>query len=175
MQLHVVIDAAAFNVKLDAITCICYGYPMEQPGKDIIEAWAGLIRVSQHLLAQVERDLRQADFPPLAWYDVLLELSRAKMGALRPYELQQTMLLAQYNLSRLLERMVEAGYVERRVCPSDKRGQYAAITDSGKALLRDMWPVYADALQRHVGAKLTEREATTLTRLLGKLKPAESV
>lgn len=148
---------------------------MEKPGKDIIEAWAGLIRVSQHLLAQVERDLKQAGFPPLAWYDVLLELSHAKMGALRPYALQQAMLLAQYNLSRLLERMVEAGYVERRVCPSDKRGQYVAITDSGKALLRDMWPVYADALRRHVGTKLTEREAATLTRLLGKLKSAESV
>ncbi len=46
----------------------------------------------------VEQDLKKAGFPPLAWYDALLELSRAQ-HPLRPVELEKQMLLPQYSTS----------------------------------------------------------------------------
>jgi DNA-binding MarR family transcriptional regulator len=142
---------------------------MELPGDPVIDAWARLMRISQHLLGLVERDLKQAGFPALAWYDALLELKRAKGGQLRPFELQGAMLLPQYNISRLLERLVRAGYVRRVACDSDGRGQFVEISDEGRELLRRMWPVYADAIQRHVGRRLNAREAGALHKLLGRL------
>ncbi len=63
------------------------------------------MRPQQAVLAAVEADLKAAGFPPLGWYDVLLELSRAADGGLRPFALEQELLLAQYNLSRLLDRL----------------------------------------------------------------------
>jgi DNA-binding MarR family transcriptional regulator len=138
------------------------------PSNAVIRAWARLIRTQQAVLAAVEADLKSAGFPPLAWYDVLLELSRAETG-LRPFALERELLLAQYNLSRLLDRLEQAGYVQRRTCPEDGRGQIVAISASGRALVKRMWPTYRAAIARHVGAKLSEDEAARLASLLGKL------
>jgi DNA-binding MarR family transcriptional regulator len=147
--------------------------PERLPSDAVIRAWTRLIRAQQAVLAAVEHDLKAAGFPPLAWYDALLELSRAEAG-LRPFALEQELLLAQYNLSRLLDRLEHAGYVERRTCPEDGRGQIVAITASGRALIKRMWPTYRSAIARHVGAKLSEDDATRLAALLGKLTGAKS-
>jgi DNA-binding MarR family transcriptional regulator len=147
--------------------------PERPPSDAVIRAWARLVRAQQAVLAAVETDLKAAGFPPLAWYDVLLELSRAQKG-LRPFALEQELLLEQYNLSRLLDRLERAGYLERRACPEDGRGQIVAITPSGRALVKRMWPTYRAAIARHVGAKLSEDDASRLAALLGKLTPAKA-
>jgi DNA-binding MarR family transcriptional regulator len=140
-----------------------------RPSAAAEDAWARLVRVQQTLLGAVERDLKRAGYPPLAWYDALLELSRHEHGAMRPVELKKHMLLPQYSLSRLIDRMAEAGYVERMTCPMDGRGQFVAITAAGRALQKKMWAAYAQAIECHVGAKLSDAEAGTLSGLLGKL------
>jgi DNA-binding MarR family transcriptional regulator len=143
--------------------------PERLPSDAVIRAWTRLIRAQQAVLSAVEADLKSAGFPPLAWYDVLLELSRSPEDGLRPFALEQELLLAQYNLSRLLVRLEKARYVERRTCPDDGRGQIVAITASGRALVKRMWPLYRAAIARHVGTKLSEDEAARLAALLGKL------
>jgi DNA-binding MarR family transcriptional regulator len=115
------------------------------------------------------RGTAQEGLPPLAWYDALLELERADPPGLRPFELQKAMLFAQYNLSRLVDRLEAAGYVARSASEEDGRGQRLTITKSGRALRRRMWPVYADAIAAAVGSRLSEPEATTLGDLLGRL------
>ena len=125
------------------------------------------------MLAAVEAELKAAGFPPLTWYDVLLELSRAHGGP-APVRARAGVLLAQYNLSRLLDRLERAGYLERRACPEDGRGQIVIITASGRALVKRMWPTYRAAIARHVGTKLSEDEAARLATLLGKLTNAKA-
>ena len=110
-----------------------------------------------------------AGLPPLGWYDALLELERAGAPGLRPFELERAMLLEQYNLSRLLDRMEKAGYVARHACADDGRGQIVAITPAGKAVRRRMWPVYAAAIEEALGRRLSKAEAKTLDALLGAL------
>jgi DNA-binding MarR family transcriptional regulator len=142
--------------------------PERHPSEAVIRAWTRLIRAQQVALAAVEAELKAAGFPPLGWYDVLLELTR-RDEAIRPFALEQELLLAQYNLSRLLDRLEKAGYIERRPCPDDGRGQEIAITTAGRALVKRMWPTYRAAIARHVGSKLSEDEAARLAALLGKL------
>lgn len=137
-----------------------------KPSDAAILAWARLMKAQQLMLADVEKDLKREKLPPLVWYDVLLEVERAGEAGLRPFELERAMLLAQYNLSRLLARMEEAGCVERRHCQDDGRGQMIAATDAGKAMRRKMWPVYARAIERAVGRRLTDRQAEDLSGLL---------
>jgi DNA-binding MarR family transcriptional regulator len=148
--------------------------PEHPPSDAVIRAWTRLIRAQQVALSAVEAELKAAGFPPLAWYDVLLELSRVEAEGLRPFALEQQLLLAQYNLSRLLDRLEKAGYIERLACPDDGRGQVIAITASGRALVKRMWPTYRAAIGRHVGAKLSEDEAARLASLLGKLTNAKA-
>jgi DNA-binding MarR family transcriptional regulator len=130
------------------------GYPSD----GVVRAWARLTKAPRHALALIERALAAAKLPPLAWYDVLLELERPG-GGLRPFELEREMLLAQYNLSRLIDRMEAAGYVERRALTEDRRGQVIVITSTGKALRRRMWLTYGPAIQRAIGIAETNPHA----------------
>jgi DNA-binding MarR family transcriptional regulator len=115
----------------------------------------------------VERSLKEAGFPPLEWYDVLLELERG--GPLRPRDLQARLLLAQSNLSRLLDRMEGGGAVERGSCEDDARGQLVRLTAAGKSLRKRMWSVYAAAIQNVIGNRLSSAQAEKLSDLLGRL------
>jgi DNA-binding MarR family transcriptional regulator len=142
---------------------------VEKPSDTVIRAWARLMTAQRLALAAVERALKAADLPPLAWYDVLLEVERAGDKGVRPHDLERALLLAQYNLSRLIDRMERAGYVERRACEDDGRGQLIAITNAGRAIRRTMWPVYAQAIEQAVGRHLSDEEAGALGELLGKL------
>jgi DNA-binding MarR family transcriptional regulator len=140
-----------------------------KPSPQTTAAWARLVRVQSALLAAVERDLKKAGHPPLAWYDALLELSRTPKGELRPLELEKHMLLPQYSTSRLIDRLCVAGLVERKSCPVDGRGQVVVITPAGRSLQKKMWEAYAASIERHVGTKLSPKEAASLCDLLGRL------
>lgn len=141
--------------------------PSDAPSDAAILAWTHLVRAHAVAMGGVQAALKAEGLPPLEWYDVLWELERG--GPMRPRDLQVRLLLAQYNLSRLLDRMTEAGLVERRPCEDDGRGQIVGVGDAGCAMRRRMWPVYADAIGRAVGVKLDDGDAATLAELLGHL------
>ena len=143
-----------------------------KPSDAVTKAWARLVRAQESVLGAVERDLKAAGLPPLAWYDVLLELSRAPTGRLRPIEIEKKTLLAQYNLSRLLDRLEKEGLIAREPCDDDARGQWVVITEKGRALRARIWKVYARSIQKHVGEKLDDNAAAQLADLLGRLTAA---
>jgi len=140
-----------------------------KPSLEATAAWIRLMRVQTRVLDAVEQELKKAGFPPLAWYDALLELSRAPSGELRPVELERQMLLPQYSTSRLIERLVDEGLAVRRECKIDKRGQFVEITEAGRELQKKMWGAYSAAIEKHVGSKLSDADATKLCDLLDRL------
>jgi len=140
----------------------------DRPSDAVTDAWIRLVRARHQVVSAVEADGKAAGALPMEWYDVLWELERASEGR-RPYELEDRLLFAQYNLSRLIDRMVEAGLVRKQSCPEDKRGHVLHITEAGRKQRKASWPSYAKAINRHVGGKLSEAEAEKLAALLGKL------
>ena len=134
-----------------------------------IVAWARLLKASARLIDTAERDLKSAGLPPLAWYDALLELHRALPDGLRPGDLETAMLLPQYNVSRLIDRLEGAGYAERLPHPGDKRGQVIRITEKGTDLIKRMWRVYRKAIAENFASKLKEGDAGRLGKLLNPL------
>jgi len=128
-----------------------------------------LMRIQSRVLDAVEQDLKKAGFPPLSWYDALLELSRAPSGEMRPVELEKQMLIPQYSTSRLIDRLVDEGLAARRECKIDKRGQFVEITEAGRELQKKMWSAYSAAIEKHVGSKLSDTDALTLCALLDRL------
>lgn len=146
-----------------------YFYIMTRIADSTVKAWARLLRAHRTAMTSVERALKDAGLPPLTWYDLLLELERAGEGGLRPFELERELLLPQYGVSRLIERVEKAGHLSRQACEDDGRGQRLVITASGKKLRRKMWLVYGKAIEDAVGSKLREAEAQTLSDLLVKL------
>lgn len=142
---------------------------MQKASPDLMRAWARLLKVQQRLNAAVERDLKQAGALPLDWYDALLELERAPDGRLTPGELEHNMLIAQYSLSRLVDRLERDGLIRRLPHPDDGRRQLLEITPKGRKRRLDSWPAYAAAVGRHAGGRLDEEELQNLLGLLGKL------
>jgi len=134
-----------------------------KPSTEATAAWIRLMRVQTRVLDAVEQELKKAGFPPLAWYDALLELSRAPSGELRPVELEKQMLLPQYSTSRLIDRLVDEGLAARRECKMDKRGQFVEITEAGRELQKKMWGAYSAAIEKHVGSKLSDADAVKLS------------
>lgn len=139
------------------------------PSEPVTRAWIRLNRARDRVLGAIEQDLKAAGCLPLAWYDVLLELSRAPDGRLRPFEIEKVTLVAQYNLSRLLDRLEKEGLVGRAPHEDDARGQWAVITEKGRAAQARTWKTYARSIQKHVGEKLDDKAASALVDLLGRL------
>ncbi len=79
------------------------------------------------------------------------------------------MLIPQYSTSRLIDRLVDEGLAARRECKIDKRGQFVEITEAGRELQKKMWSAYSAAIEKHVGSKLSDADATKLCALLDRL------
>ncbi len=99
--------------------------------KSTITDWARLPRTQGHWQAKVYKDLKAARLPPLAWYDVLLELHRVGDAGLRQYQIGEQTSLTKHNLSRLLDRLENEALVTRRECPEDGRGNVVLIAAAG--------------------------------------------
>lgn len=142
-----------------------------KPSEATTRLWIRLMRAQRLLLAAIEQDLKAADMPQLTWYDVLWELVRTETGRLRPYEIEERTLLAQHNLSRLLDRMENAGLVRREILPEDGRGRWVLVTEEGRRMQARIWTVYAAAIERHLGGAMDDSSAEMLANALERLTP----
>jgi DNA-binding MarR family transcriptional regulator len=101
-----------------------------------LAAWRGFLRVHAALIRELDADLEGRHGLPLTSYEVLLRLSGADGGRMRMAELAGSVLLSRSGLTRLCDRLVRQGLVEREAAPDDARGAYAVITPLGRERFR---------------------------------------
>lgn len=140
---------------------------MVMPAATTLLAWTRLLRAADLASQHCAAALRSLGLPPPEWYDVLLAIERS--GALRPRDLQAQLGTEQYALSRLVDRMVKAGLLFRTPCLDDARGYTLSLTIEGRAMRMAMWPVYAEAIETALGARVAEEDCAALARLLAPL------
>jgi len=140
------------------------------PNTETMTVWSKLIRVEQDLMADIETRLKAADLPPLRWYDVLLELAREGAAGLRPKVLEDRLLLSQYNISRLIDRMAKVGLVRIQRLKEDKRAQRIELTAQGQETKERIWQIYGPFIEARMGEKLSPTETSQLINLLDKLR-----
>ena len=97
-------------------------------------AWRGLLRAHSSLVRELDAELESAHGISLSAYEVLLLLHEAPERRLRMSELASSALLSLSGMTRLVDRLVQAGLVERERCDDDKRVLYARPTRAGTAL-----------------------------------------
>ena len=108
-----------------------------------LAAWRAFLRAHSTMLRRIGRDLEEAGLPPLTWYDVLAALRDAPKQVLKQVELAERVLISNSGLSRLVDRIEDAGLVARSQCPGDRRSFHVTLTSAGSEMLERMWPVYA--------------------------------
>lgn len=150
--------------------------PNQPPPKPVLQegaaggVWPVFLTAHAVLIEQVEARLTAAGLPPLAWYDVLWALERAEGGRMRLAGLAEKIVLSRSNMTRLVDRLEEAGLVRRERSTEDRRGAFAALTPAGAELRARMWPVYRQAIdelfERHLEAGEAEKMQAALRRML---------
>jgi DNA-binding MarR family transcriptional regulator len=148
------------------------GYMPPRPDPAQLAAWRLLLEAHATVTELLEHELVAERGLPLSRYDVLLNLAEAPEGRLRMQELSASVLLSKSGLSRLVDRMVEAGLVRRERCEDDRRGWFAVLTDQGRSALRRAAPVHLRGIQEHFTRHLTPEEVHTLTAALARVVAA---
>ena len=106
---------------------------------------------------------------PLAWFEVLLQLHKSPDGRLKMNQIADAIVHSTGGTTRLIDRLEEAGFVERTLCPSDRRAIHVAITDAGNTKLDEALAVHLDYLEERLAGRLSGTERRSLSELLGKL------
>jgi DNA-binding MarR family transcriptional regulator len=136
-----------------------------------VEAWRAVVTSHAAATLRVQHALAAADLPPLSWFEVLLAVRATPDGRPRMSELADRLTLSRGGITKLVDRLVDAGYLERVSCPDDRRALQAALTPAGECILADMEAVYVDELSGLLGALSTE-EAETIAAGLEKVTAA---
>jgi DNA-binding MarR family transcriptional regulator len=122
------------------------------------------------MTAALEHDMVPEAGMALAWYEVLLNLSRSPGGMMRYQDLARVAGITNSGASRRLEQMTRAGLIERRSCPTDRRGVFAHITSKGEASFKTAHKVFVNSLERNLGTSLKPGDADLISAALSRLR-----
>jgi DNA-binding MarR family transcriptional regulator len=142
-----------------------------------ITAWVGLLRAHATTTRRFNAELVAEHGLTLNDYEVLLHLSRAEGRRLRRVDLAERVLLTPSGITRLLEGLERAGFVERAACESDARVTYAQLTDVGEQKVHEAAESHVGAIRGFFQDRFSKEELVALGGLLERLPadPAEDV
>ena len=136
-----------------------------------LAAWRGLLRAHGALVHDLDAELRAAHDLSLHEYEVLLVLGEAPGQRMRMSDLATAVLLSQSGLTRLVDRLVEAGSVERTRCEDDRRGLNAELTPAGRARLEQARPTHLAGVRSRFLDRFDEAELGVLAGFWERLLP----
>ncbi len=131
-----------------------------------LDAWRAFLRAHARVIRKLERELQDDERLALTDYDVLVQLARADDRRMRMSELADGLLLSRSGATRLVDRLVTEGLVERVMCDTDRRGQWASLTDAGFERLRRATPAHLRGVSEHFLSRLSDENIAALERIL---------
>ncbi|HEX8751984.1 MAG TPA: MarR family transcriptional regulator [Solirubrobacterales bacterium] len=134
------------------------------------EAWGALTRTHAAVTSRLQEALAQGGFPPLPWYEVLEAVAEAPERRMRMGDLAEALVITRGGLTKLVDRLIKAGLLERTFCETDRRVSYATLLPAGEALLSEMRPVVTEELQLAFSANISDRQAEQLTATLDSVR-----
>ena len=99
---------------------------------ELVEAWRELVERHARATSSLERRLQHDHGLGVSEYEVLERLAAASKEESRMQELAEAVHLSQSALSRVVARLEADGLVTRGMCPEDRRGIMACLTDAGR-------------------------------------------
>lgn len=132
-------------------------------------AWRAWIAASLLLPDRLSRDLQDEAGISLADYEILVHLSESPQRRLRMSELADLTLSSRSRLSHQIDRMSNAGLVDRQPCSEDRRGSFAVLTQDGYDFLVTTAPAHVASVRAHLVDVLTPEEFDVLGRICTKV------
>ncbi len=148
--------------------------PQDVPTATALKLWVVLARANSSIEAHVVADIERHGFTP-AEFGVLEALYHK--GPLLLGDVQRRTLVSSGGTTFLIDRLEKRKLVERRLCVTDRRARYAALTAAGRARMAEIFPAHAEVVRRALaGLGLADqRQVTALLRVLGEEAAALSL
>ncbi len=89
---------------------------------------------------------------------------------MRMGDLAEAMVITRGGLTKLVDRLIKAGLMERTFCETDRRVSYATLLPAGRDLLDEMRPVVVAELEIAFAANLSNRQADELRGMLERVR-----
>jgi MarR family transcriptional regulator, 2-MHQ and catechol-resistance regulon repressor len=132
-----------------------------------------LVRTHRLLAERLGRELEEAAGIPLVFFDVLIHVAAAPDGRLTMSRLSTDVALTTGGVTRLVDRMVDAGLVERQNCPNDRRSIHVVLTPVGHDVMGRAIAAHAESIERHLFTPLGAGDRAALAAALTKVLEAE--
>ncbi|MEV7690636.1 MarR family winged helix-turn-helix transcriptional regulator [Streptomyces bungoensis] len=128
--------------------------------------WRAYLHASTLLEDHLDRQLQRDAGMPHIYYGLLVGLAEAPDRRLRMTELAMRSKITRSRLSHAVARLEKSGWVRREDCPSDKRGQFAVLTDAGAEVLRRTAPGHVSAVRQALFDRLTPQQQKALGEIM---------
>ena len=130
------------------------------------ETWVSFVLGCHAFFASVDGQLQRDAGMPLAYYEILVQLSEAPDRALRMSQLAGATSTSKSRVSHAVARLEERGWVRRRDCPTDRRGQIAELTDEGFTVLAAAAPGHVEHVRRILFDALSAEQVSQLHAIM---------
>lgn len=127
--------------------------------------WRSFLTANRLLFDRLDRQLQQDAGLPHTYYEILVRLSEAPGGTLRMSQLATSSLSSRSRLSHAVARLEESGLVQRRACPTDRRGALAELTAAGRARLQEAAPGHVEAVRSNLFDQLNPAQRDALLQI----------
>jgi DNA-binding MarR family transcriptional regulator len=134
------------------------------------EAWGALTRTHAAIVQRLQEALTGSGFPPLPWYEVLATVAEAPEQRMKMGDLAEALVITRGGLTKLVDRLVNAGLLERTFCETDRRVSYATLLPAGCDLFDEMRPVVIAELEVAFSANLSVAQADKLRENLERVR-----
>ncbi|MEU6348165.1 MarR family transcriptional regulator [Streptomyces sp. NPDC047072] len=128
--------------------------------------WRSYLHATTLLDDHLDRQLQRDAGMPHVYYGLLVKLSAAPRHRLRMTELAMHAKITRSRLSHAIARLERNGWVRREDCPSDKRGQFAVLTEQGLQVLERAAPGHVAAVRNAVFDRLTPEQQKSLGEIM---------
>jgi DNA-binding MarR family transcriptional regulator len=141
---------------------------LASPSPERLRAWRLFFESALALLDVLDAELEQLAGIPQRRYDVLVHLEESPQGV-PMNELAERILYSKSGLTRVIDRMEEAGLVRRARLENDRRTTPIILTDTGTETLERARHDHRQGIQQHFSQHLTNADVKALTRALEKV------
>jgi DNA-binding MarR family transcriptional regulator len=133
-------------------------------GDSRLEPWRAFLQAHAPITRRLDEELRAEHDLSLAEYDALLTIADAPDRRIRMRHLADRVILSKSGVTRLIDRLVLDGLVQRDVCLSDARGAEAVLTPAGLDRLRRASRTHLRGIDEHFLAALEADDLPAIRR-----------
>jgi DNA-binding MarR family transcriptional regulator len=146
----------------------------QAPAEAGLTAWTRFLRAHAAVTRQLSARLESEHGLTLNDFDVLVQLYYAPERRLRRVDHARSVLLTASGITRLLDGLERAGWVEKGACKSDARVTYAVLTEAGVEKFEEAQTSHLRDIEELFGSRFTTEEQGRLAELLSRLPLADA-